>query len=344
MCLKQEERDEVYMEEKDIIESHNFLESYKRLIKKENRSRDDFKRLFEKYPEYHLPYYYDDLFKELFHDRKYTAKLISEFINLDYEYIKDNMVIDNSTLKRINMFHRGGVCDMLITVDDYSILLECNIKKTKELTYKNIHTFNGVNYNMIDKGKCVSDKKAVMLSFDNYDIYNRGELIYKSNIREEEGELESENYDIFHINLDKARNILYNTNDITKLRDIEKLLVFMVNTKKEISKILGGEEYMYEANQNMELKMLDFGGIVERSYQIYDNSLIMKGRKIGLDEGHKLGLDEGHRLGLSEGEKIGIDKGVLQTAKEMLKKNIDINIISECTKLSIDKIKKLKNK
>ena len=97
----------------------------------------------------------------------------------------------------------------------------------------------------------------------------------------------------------------------------------MVNTKKEISKILGGEEYMYEANQNMELKMLDFGGIVERSYQIYDNSLIMKGRKIGLDEGHEL--------------------GVIETAKEMLKKNIDINLISECTKLSIDEIKKLEN-
>ena len=178
------------MHKQDIKESNNFLESYRRLIKKENRTREDFKKLFEKYPEYHLPYYYDDLFKELFHDRKYAAKLISEFINLDYEYIRDNMVIDNSTLKRINMFHRGGVCDMLITVDDYSILLECNMKKTKELTYKNIHTFNGVNYNMVDKGKCVSDKKAVMLSFDNYDIYNRGELIYKSNIREEEGELE----------------------------------------------------------------------------------------------------------------------------------------------------------
>ena len=311
------------MHKQDIIESNNFLESYRRLIKKENRTREDFKKLFEKYSEYHLPYYYDDLFKELFHDRKYAAKLISEFINLDYKYIRDNMVIDNSTLKRINMFHRGGVCDMLITVDDYSILLECNMKKTKELTYKNIHTFNGVNYNMVDKGKWVSDKKAVMLSFDNYDIYNRGELIYKSNIREEERELESENYDIFHINLDKARNILYNTNDITKLRDIEKLLVFMVNTKKSISKILGGEEYMYEANQNMELKMLDFGGIVERSYQIYDNSLIMKGRKIGLDEGHEL--------------------GVIETAKEMLKKNIDINLISECTKLSIDEIKKLEN-
>ena len=37
----------------------------------------------------------------------------------------------------------------------------------------------------------------------------------------------------------------------------------------------------------------------------------------------------------------GRDDGIIQTAKEMLKRNIDIKTISKCTNLNIDEIKKL---
>ena len=42
-----------------------------------------------------------------------------------------------------------------------------------------------------------------------------------------------------------------------------------------------------------------------------------------------------------EGLEEGIEKGVRKVAKEILKKKIDLNIISECTGLSVDELKKL---
>ena len=42
------------------------------------------------------------------------------------------------------------------------------------------------------------------------------------------------------------------------------------------------------------------------------------------------------------GEKIGEKRGILETAKNMLKKNLDCNLISEITNLSIEEINKLK--
>ena len=60
------------------------------------------------------------------------------------------------------------------------------------------------------------------------------------------------------------------------------------------------------------------------------------------DEGYEKGIE----AGIEQGKLVGIENGELQErkkiAKEMINKGIDINLISELTKLSIDKIEELK--
>ena len=48
--------------------------------------------------------------------------------------------------------------------------------------------------------------------------------------------------------------------------------------------------------------------------------------------------------GLEEGIERGIEQGIEQTAINMLKENIDINIISKVTGLNISQIKELESK
>ena len=66
---------------------------------------------------------------------------------------------------------------------------------------------------------------------------------------------------------------------------------------------------------------------------------IEKGIKEGLEQGIKKGIKKGKMEGLKEGKK---EKSI-EVAKNMLKLNIDINIISQSTGLSVEEINKLKN-
>ena len=92
--------------------------------------------------------------------------------------------------------------------------------------------------------------------------------------------------------------------------DIEKL------------KSLGGEELMEEYVKEAE-KVSFEGGVGES----YDKEWALK--------------DQAYRDGEEAGEKKGSTTKAMEIAKSMLKENIDINIISKCTGLSIDEIKSL---
>ena len=52
-------------------------------------------------------------------------------------------------------------------------------------------------------------------------------------------------------------------------------------------------------------------------------------------------IDEAKEKGIETGKKIGIDERNLEIAKNMLKKKLDINTISECTGLSLEEIQNL---
>ena len=85
------------------------------------------------------------------------------------------------------------------------------------------------------------------------------------------------------------------------------------------------------------------------AYLFYQASLMRGSRKDGFEEGIKegklAGIKEGKLAGIKEGIKEGIEKGrhaeQISMAKNMKSKNMDINLISEITGLSIEEIRKL---
>src|SRR6202042_2752229 len=62
-----------------------------------------------------------------------------------------------------------------------------------------------------------------------------------------------------------------------------------------------------------------------------------KGKKEGRDEGIEIGEARGEARGRAEGR----EEEKLKIAQEMLKNNIDINLISQITNLTLDQIKEL---
>ena len=90
--------------------------------------------------------------------------------------------------------------------------------------------------------------------------------------------------------------------------------------RKQLDKIRANEELMERIR-------------LEEAYEMDENTRLANAEERGM----KIGEERGK----TEGMKIGEEQNKLETAKKMLAKNMDINLISELTDLSIDEIKKL---
>jgi len=71
-------------------------------------------------------------------------------------------------------------------------------------------------------------------------------------------------------------------------------------------------------------------------------SLIDKGKRLGIDEGKRLGIDEGKRLGIDKGKRLGIEKTQNKTALKMVLAELSDEIILKLTEISPEKLKQIK--
>ena len=86
------------------------------------------------------------------------------------------------------------------------------------------------------------------------------------------------------------------------------------------------------------------------AFLVGQKMMLRREREDGFDEGKLEGIEEGIKRGIKKGKleglKEGIEKGRLteqiSMAKAMKNKNIDINLISEITGLSLDEIRNLR--
>ena len=70
-----------------------------------------------------------------------------------------------------------------------------------------------------------------------------------------------------------------------------------------------------------------------------------QGMEKGIEKGRQEGIEKGRQEGIEKGRQEGIEKGIKEnqilTAKNMKNKNMDLNLISELTGLSIKEIENL---
>ena len=177
---------------------------------------------------------------------------------------------------------------------------------------------------------------------------------------------------LLNFNLDKTKNIhscymLYEMNNKKLLTD--HLQIHIIELKKFKKNVLSKDlNYWLKifTSKNLEASMSEIvkeKPIMEEVQKKYNNFVKSKlmmmeyekkeaylyGNQIMLDEERRLGREEGIKEGMEQGiekgKEEGIKEGIKETqifmAKNMKKENIDINIISKVTGLSIEKIEKL---
>jgi hypothetical protein len=100
----------------------------------------------------------------------------------------------------------------------------------------------------------------------------------------------------------------------------------------------------------LETKLLQEVIKIEEEYNmqmvtIWEREAKKEGKKEGKKIGEKLGERRGERRGLEIGERRGLEMGEekarIETARELVRYGVDIDIISKATGLSRDEIEKL---
>ena len=119
--------------------------------------------------------------------------------------------------------------------------------------------------------------------------------------------------------------------DYNNLEDYEKLLLIFNEEDDEVLNMLSeGDEIMKEY-----IKDSKNASEEEEIIGLYD-------KELNDDMLKRMEIKENREEAFNEGIQEGIQEGICETAKNMLQRNLSFDLISECTGLSLDKLKELK--
>ena len=82
--------------------------------------------------------------------------------------------------------------------------------------------------------------------------------------------------------------------------------------------------------------------IAEYSYETDIKVQRREAYREGLAEGIEQGIEQGIQQGIEQGIEQGAEKTKIETAKNMIHKNIPLETIAECTELPLEKVNQLK--
>ena len=195
--------------------------------------------------------------------------------------------------------------------------------------------------------------KIIGINIDNFSKFRGNKFVYKFLPMEiETKEIEEENRESYHLDLEYLRNKCYN-ND--KLSELEKMCqIFIEEDFEHLENLKKGDDVMTKAVNKLEEISKD-----DKIIGLYDaeavdrkvwNSKILYAEKIGTERGMEKGLKKGMKEGMKKGIKEGIEKGIekgfqegkknnqLMIVQNMLNKGFDKETIIEITGITLDEL------
>ena len=278
---------------------------------------------------------YDRPFKEIFlkeQNKDLLKVLLEQVLNIKINEIE----IKNIERNTGNINIRRKYLDALLYTDQGKIGIEINSENKDYVKPRNMaflcdmyagHTLVGESY--------TEETKIIQINFSYGLKDNNGIRIYK--IQDKENKEFVNNFLIYEINMDYYLKLWYNE-DEQEVNKYRYLIMLNLN-KKELKKISIKDKvvtkFMDElVKLNSRTEFREYMSVEEDERKIH-NSLLQSSYNEGKNDGKLEGIQEGIQEGKKE-EKISL-------AINLLKENIDINIISRTTGLSIEQLLELKD-
>ena len=285
----------------------------------------------------------DYVFKRIFGE-KGDEDILMSLIN--------SILKGNPTIKELELLNteypkegfnsKGCQFDILAKTDDGTIVnIEMQYRVNANIEDRIVYYSDRLNVSGLSKGEEYGKKKVISIWICAENISDRIEPIsevrsfYIENGRDKMQEfgknkriiiLEIQKYKVTDENI---KDLLTNwVNFLTTPQCLENSEIIKKEENIQVEKALGKLEFMSKKDEEKYLiqSMIDFeqDHLNDKAYN------------------RRIGKEEGLKEGLKEGEEKGKMKRNIEIAKNMLKKGLDIILISEISGLSIEEIKKLK--
>ena len=286
--------------------------------------------------------------------KEYTARLISLITKIPEKEILKNAVFNNVELPVKNKSDKRYRTDIIITIVKNIINIEMNREYYDGLFSKNNAYISKLYSDQFDVGDSYTNiSKIIGINIDNFSKFRGNKFVYKFLPMEiETKEIEEENRESYHLDLEYLRNKCYN-ND--KLSELEKMCqIFIEEDFEHLENLKKGDDVMTKAVNKLEEISKD-----DKIIGLYDaetvdrkvwNSKILYAEKIGTERGMEKGLKKGMKEGMKKGIKEGIEKGIekgfqegkknnqLLIVQNMLNKGFDKETIIEITGITLDEL------
>jgi len=284
----------------------------------------------------------DLAFKKIFGNEKHKNILIS-FLNAVLDFTGDKEIVD---VELVNPYQVPKIPELKETILDIkaknksgeSFIVEMQKKDVGDFTKRSLYYTSKAYVTQLDKGKDYSKlKKVYFIGILNFNIFeNKNYISRHLIINQETSTQDLKDFEFTFIELPKFDKKLNELNSV-----LDKWIYFIKNAEnlEMIPKEFKNQEFKeafeiakQTAWNKDELEVYEYIALKEAD----EINALRTAEKKGLQKG----LEKGREEGLKEGEK----NAKIEIAKKSLKKGIDIETISELTNLSIEEIKKIKEK
>ena len=292
----------------------------------------------------------NDYFVRYFFTDKGGEKVLLDFINAvmisaNMKTFKSVEILNPFNLKK-NYSDKETIVDVkCITKNGTVVIIEVQLSGNSRFPERILYYWSTNYSKLLKKGEGYEDLTPVIsINLLNFNLNKKDSnvhscyMIYDTKNKR----LLSDHLQIHIIELKKIK---FKDKSLTK--DLNYWLGFFTTKDMEeyMSEIVKEKPIMEEAHKrynNFIRSRLMMSEYEKKEIYQYDKQIMLKDeRREGIKEGMKKGKLEGIKKGKLEGLKEGRISEQISMAKSMKTKNLDINLISEITGLTIDEIKKL---
>ena len=279
-----------------------------------------------------FPLLKDKVAKKLFTEKKvgleYLRKIISLAIGIPMDMIDKDIKLIHPNIG-VNKNIVNSEADVVLENGEFYDNLEINYYNNETSDIKNGLYLCHLLLRQVKKAKEYEAlKKVYQINLNSYDALGKEEFIYHSKLYEKKYHIERSDFiEIIDINLEKLRQIDYNTLIKSDDMTLEKTLyLFVCDDIEKLNAIYEGDKLMKKLMKENEDLLKNFDEML-----YYDRD--------------KMFLNACYDKGYSKGESIGYSKGKqernIEIAKEMLNKGMKLKDIIDITGLTEKEIKEI---
>ena len=283
--------------------------------------------------------------------KEYVSYIVSKIMNMDYDYVLKEMTVISPRHRISNKRSKRMISDIVLRIGNNIINIEGNKKYYKGLLERNHIYYSKLISNSLSINDSYKNTLAVtQINFNNFAV-NKSRLVINEYLVMEKRNLdiELELFKKFHMNLDRIKKKCYNNNK--KLTIFERYLAIMIIEEKSmLKKIAKGNivlervvERIMEINENYDewVRVYD---VVEENNRMWRT--IVANKEEEAMEKEKKAVEKEKQKAEKKVQRVEnklhkAENNTIQIVKNLLKQNLDINLISKVTGMSVNKIKSL---